>query len=115
MRLAALHTLYFSISTAMTRLAERYKVCQVVCFLVTLHAEHSKRCDMVNALTNVTASLAGIVITFQRFTSLCCPVRPAIVIAAIDILRMVQAMPVFISTWARAIFTTSLRCLSQLL
>jgi hypothetical protein len=103
--------LYLRIGATMARIAQGFEVADFVRLFVAVKAEQAKRLHVVNILTRTAASSAGIVITFQGFAPLGLPVRPALLLSfTIQVLRMVQAMSMLITTWARAVFTTALAC-----
>lgn len=107
MKLPALSSLNLGIGAAVAWIAECYEVAWVVSFFVSLQPKQAKRLDMMDALTGTTTTLTGVIIAFQRLAPLRLPVRPAILCATVDILRMIQAVAMCITTWARAVFTAA--------
>jgi len=109
--LASCVALKGSIGNTVAGLAERDKVCQVVCLATPLHSKQAKRHNVMYALSCFRTTLASVVVSLQGFAPLGLPVRPSIIITTIDVLRVVQSMPVRITTLARTILAATLALL----
>lgn len=105
--LATFDPLYFCICATMTLATQCCKIFNHVRFFVALNSKPPKRLDVMNNLARAITMLTGVIVAFQCLAPLSLPVRAAIV-ACSQVLRMVQAVPMFISTFARAVFTAAL-------
>lgn len=108
--LDAFGALYLRICATVTRIAERYKILNLICFLVAFQPKQAEWADMMHRLSSRTAVPTGIIVTLQGLSPLSLPVRAAIVAPAVNVLWMVQSMAVFVATWARTIFTAAFAC-----
>lgn len=108
--LTSFGALYLRIGAAMTRIAERSKVQQVIRFFVAFNPKQTKRADVVNGLPRTSTFLASIVISLQCFAALGLPVWAAIAAASVNILRVIQSVAMCITAGTRAIFATTLAC-----
>lgn len=106
--LRSFRVLNCSIRAAVTGFAERDKVRQIVRFLVALHAKQAKRLDVMNPLSSHVTVLTGVIIALQGFPPLSLPVGATIIVSAVDILRMVQSVPMLITTRTRTVFSAAL-------
>lgn len=89
--------------------AESNEVAQIVGFAVVIESKEAKGLDVMHVRTRSAAVLTSVIIALQRFAPLRLPVRAALLASfTTNVLRVVQAVAVGITTGARAVLAPAL-------